>query len=128
MPRCDLHRIIDATKRSVRSLKKQDDLLGVIIHKMRACASTKCSLKGHFGLLKASLMIKCHLSRLLGERKLKISDVARDTGVNRGTLTRLYHETAERVELETLNVLCRSEEHTSELQSPLNLVCRLLLE
>ena len=51
-------------------------------------------------------MIKCHLSRLLGERRLKISDVARDTGLNRGTLTRLYHETAERVELEVLNVLC----------------------
>lgn len=51
-------------------------------------------------------MIKCHLSRLLGERKLKISDVARDTGLNRGTLTRLYHETAERIELEVLNALC----------------------
>ncbi len=51
-------------------------------------------------------MIKCHLSRLLGERKLKISDVARDTGLNRGTLTRLYHETAERVELQVLNTLC----------------------
>src|SRR2546426_7833569 len=25
-------------------------------------------------------------------------------------------------------VVCRSEEHTSELQSPCNLVCRLLLE
>lgn len=35
-------------------------------------------------------MVKCHLSRLLGERKLKISDVVRDTGINRGTLTRLY--------------------------------------
>ena len=52
-------------------------------------------------------MIKCHLSRLLGERKLKISDVARDTGLNRGTLTRLYHETAERVELDVLSALCR---------------------
>lgn len=51
-------------------------------------------------------MIKCHLSRLLGEKKLKISDVARDTGFNRGTLTRLYHETAERVELEVLDGLC----------------------
>lgn len=51
-------------------------------------------------------MIKCHLSRLMGERKLKISDVARDTGINRGTITRLYHETAERVELEVLDVLC----------------------
>src|SRR5256885_7032085 len=27
-----------------------------------------------------------------------------------------------------LCALCRSEEHTSELQSPCNLVCRLLLE
>lgn len=51
-------------------------------------------------------MVKCHLSRLMGERRLKISDVARDTGVNRGTLTRLYHETAERIELEVLGVLC----------------------
>jgi putative transcriptional regulator len=52
-------------------------------------------------------MIKCHLSRLMGERKLKISDVARDTGINRGTLTRLYHETAERIELDVINALCR---------------------
>ena len=51
-------------------------------------------------------MIKCHLSRLLGERRLKISDVARDTGLNRGTLTRLYHETAERIELDVLDKLC----------------------
>jgi putative transcriptional regulator len=52
-------------------------------------------------------MIKCHLSRLLGERKLKISDVARDTGINRGTLTRLYYETAERIELTVVEDLCR---------------------
>lgn len=51
-------------------------------------------------------MIRCHFARLMGERKLKISDVARDTGVNRGTLTRLYYETAERVELDVLDTLC----------------------
>jgi putative transcriptional regulator len=51
-------------------------------------------------------MIKCHLSRLLGERRLKISDVTRDTGINRGTLTRLYHETGERIEFEVLDRLC----------------------
>lgn len=51
-------------------------------------------------------MIRCHFARLLGERKLKISDVARDTGINRGTLTRLYYETTERVELEVLDQLC----------------------
>jgi len=51
-------------------------------------------------------MIKCHLSRVMGERKLKISDLCRDTGINRGTITRLYHETAQRVELEVLDRLC----------------------
>lgn len=52
-------------------------------------------------------MIKCHLSKLMGEKKLKIVDVARETGINRGTVTRLYHETASRVELETIEALCR---------------------
>lgn len=52
-------------------------------------------------------MIKCHLSRLMGERRLKIADVARDTGLNRGTITRLYNETASRVELNDIDVLCR---------------------
>jgi putative transcriptional regulator len=51
-------------------------------------------------------MIRCNFARLLGERKLKISDVARDTGINRGTLTRLYYETTERVELDVLDQLC----------------------
>src|SRR3989454_2103644 len=33
-----------------------------------------------------------------------------------------------RIVVEGVNVVKRSEEHTSELQSPCNLVCRLLLE
>lgn len=45
--------------------------------------------------------------RIMGERKLKIIDVARNTGINRGTVTRLYHETACRVELEVVAELCR---------------------
>lgn len=52
-------------------------------------------------------MVKCHLSRFMGERKLKIVDVARETDINRGTITRLYHETANRVDLEVVEVLCR---------------------
>lgn len=51
-------------------------------------------------------MIKCHFSKVLGEQKLKISDVARDTGINRGTLTRMYHETLVRIDLDTINTLC----------------------
>jgi len=51
-------------------------------------------------------MIKCNLSRILGEKKLKISDVSRDTGINRGTLTRLYQETAERIDIDVMDQLC----------------------
>ena len=51
-------------------------------------------------------MIKCHLSRLMGERKLKIADVARATGLYRGTITLLYDETASKVDLETIDKLC----------------------
>ena len=47
-----------------------------------------------------------YLARILGEHKKKISDVSRDTGVNRGTLTRMYYETIERVDLEVLDTLC----------------------
>lgn len=51
-------------------------------------------------------MIRCHLSRLMGERKMKIADVARETGLNRNTITLLYKETATRVDLEVIDSLC----------------------
>jgi len=57
--------------------------------------------------LQEIIMVKCHLSRLMGERKLKIADLSRDTGINRGTATRLYYETAERIEIEVINSLCQ---------------------
>ncbi|WP_339367452.1 helix-turn-helix domain-containing protein [Photobacterium sp. J15] len=50
--------------------------------------------------------MKCHLSRIMGEKRLKIADVARDTAINRGTITRLYNETATRVELDVIEALC----------------------
>jgi len=52
-------------------------------------------------------MIKLHLSRLMGERRLKIADVVRDTGISRTALTRLYYEKVERLDLEILELLCR---------------------
>lgn len=51
-------------------------------------------------------MIKCHLSRLMGERKLKVIDVARLTGLHRNTITLLYNESAVRVELDAVEKLC----------------------
>ena len=51
-------------------------------------------------------MIKCYLSIIMGEKRLKISDVAKSTGINRGTISRLYNETATRVDLEVIDILC----------------------
>lgn len=52
-------------------------------------------------------MVKCYLSRILGDRKLKVAEIARDTGINKNTLHRLYNETATRVDLEVVEALCR---------------------
>lgn len=52
-------------------------------------------------------MIRCHLSLLMGRDKLKVSDVARETGLNRSTVTALYHERASRIELDAIEKLCR---------------------
>jgi len=52
-------------------------------------------------------MIKCHLSTLMGQRKLRVMDVARATGLSRNTVTLLYKETAERVDLDAVQQLCK---------------------
>ncbi|MDQ0742448.1 helix-turn-helix transcriptional regulator [Pseudomonas sp. W4I3] len=51
-------------------------------------------------------MIRCHLARLMGERKMRIADVARETGLSRATITLLYKETAQKVDLEAIEQLC----------------------
>ena len=52
-------------------------------------------------------MIRCYLSRLMGEHKMKVIDVARETGLHRNTITLLYRETAARIELDAVEKLCR---------------------
>ncbi|MET0064815.1 MAG: helix-turn-helix transcriptional regulator [Candidatus Thiodiazotropha sp.] len=52
-------------------------------------------------------MIRCHLSRLMGEHKMKVIDVAREADLHRNTITLLYKETATRVDIETMDKLCK---------------------
>lgn len=51
-------------------------------------------------------MIRCHLARMMGEHKMRIADVARETGLSRATVTLLYKETAQKVDLDALEKLC----------------------
>ena len=52
-------------------------------------------------------MVRVHLSRLMGEKRLKIADLVRDTGLSRTTLTRLFYEESERLDFDTLEKVCR---------------------
>ncbi len=55
---------------------------------------------------KGVFLIKCHLSRIMGEKKLRVADVARSVGVHRNAITLLYEETATRVDIDTIDRLC----------------------
>jgi len=52
-------------------------------------------------------MIRCHLSRLMGERRVRLIDVARATKISRNMLAKLYYDKAVRVDLRDLSRLCR---------------------
>jgi len=51
--------------------------------------------------------IKINLSKLLGERKLRASEVARQTGINKNTLSSLYNENVSGIKFDTLEKLCK---------------------
>lgn len=52
-------------------------------------------------------MIKCNLSKLMGIHKMSIQDVHEKTGLNRATISNLYHEKARRIDFETMDKLCK---------------------
>ena len=51
-------------------------------------------------------MIRNNFSVALAKRLLKISAIARDTGISRTTLTDLYYRRTKQVDLDTLERLC----------------------
>lgn len=51
-------------------------------------------------------MIRCHLARMMGEHKMRIADVVRETGLSRNTITLMYKETAQKVDLDAIERLC----------------------
>ena len=51
-------------------------------------------------------MIMSNLSTILGQRKIKISKVIKDTKISRPTLTALYYNHSKGINFDTLNTLC----------------------
>ncbi|EGC69765.1 helix-turn-helix domain-containing protein [Enterococcus casseliflavus] len=50
--------------------------------------------------------MKNNLSRILGERLLKVSDVFEGTGISKTTLTNFYYQRVTNVQLDTLQKIC----------------------
>jgi len=57
--------------------------------------------------MEENMPIKVHLSKLLGERKLRASEVARKTGINKNTLSSLYNESISGIRFDTLEKICK---------------------
>ena len=53
-------------------------------------------------------MIRILLSTRLGERRWTQADLARSTGIRANTINDLYHEMAERVSFEHLDLICEA--------------------
>ena len=51
-------------------------------------------------------MIKIHLSRLLGERRISQAELARQTGIRPNTISAIYNERIDRVTLLHLSRIC----------------------
>lgn len=53
-------------------------------------------------------MIRIFLSRLLGERRMTQAELARKTGIRPSTISDIYNEMADRINLEHLDKICET--------------------
>jgi putative transcriptional regulator len=51
-------------------------------------------------------MIRCHLSLKMGEKRVRLIDVARATGISRNMLSRMHYDRAQRIDLQDVDKLC----------------------
>ena len=51
-------------------------------------------------------MIKVYLSRIMGEKRIRIQELSDRTGLSRSTISMLYNEKAGRIDFKTLDKIC----------------------
>lgn len=70
-------------------------------------------------------MIKIHLSRLLGEKRITQAELARRTGIRPSTINEIYWELIERINLEHIDLICKEldcniQEFIEVIHEPVN--------
>ncbi|MDE5582664.1 MAG: helix-turn-helix transcriptional regulator [Ruminococcus sp.] len=51
-------------------------------------------------------MIKIHLSRILGEKRITQAELSRRTGIRPSTINDIYNEVSERLKVENIDKIC----------------------
>lgn len=59
-------------------------------------------------------MVKIHLSRLLGERRMSQSDLSKMTGIRASTINEWYHEIVARLNVDHIDKICEALNCKSE--------------
>ncbi len=54
------------------------------------------------------MAIRIHLGRLLGERKMKMAELSRTTGISKNALSDVYYEKVKAVRFDTLEKICEA--------------------
>ena len=76
------------------------DTIVVIYHKFITMQVLFITIIGVFR------MIVNHLPTLLAERRLKVADAVRATGVSKTTLHKIYNDQSSRIDFDTIDKLC----------------------
>lgn len=53
-------------------------------------------------------MILCNLPVLLAERRMKVADLIRTTGISKSTMHKIYNEQTSRIDFETMDKICEA--------------------
>ena len=59
-------------------------------------------------------MLKNNLSRLMGEKRIKLSEMQKLTGLSINTIRRLYYDSTNTVSFNTIEKLCKALECTTQ--------------
>ncbi len=61
-----------------------------------------------FYSIKGFIMILCNLPVLLAERRMKVADLIRMTGISKSTMHKIYNEQTSRIDFETMDKICEA--------------------
>ena len=58
--------------------------------------------------IKVFIMIVSNLPVLLAERRMKVADLIRMTGISKSTMHKIYNEQTSRIDFETMDKICEA--------------------